>query len=58
MNKRLISKGPSVHEYEVLDYDDDITDKELIDFCDPDNYGGKVSRMEDYSLAVVNVYID
>ena len=51
-----IGKGYGYEEYKVYNYAG-MTDEEIIDKCDYNNFGGKVTRYEN-GYAIVKVYID
>lgn len=57
MIKKRVYKGRTVHEYEVSDYPLGTLDYDIIKFCDPGNFGGKVVRTS-ATTAKVWVYVD
>ena len=58
MKKTLVDTNRRTREtYKVTGMVTNRTDAELIDFCDINNFGGRVKRYGDY-VAYVTVYID
>jgi hypothetical protein len=57
MKKKRVYKGRTVHEYLVEDYPDGTLDFDIIAYCDPGNFGGRVVRTSATS-AKVWVYVD
>lgn len=50
-----INSGYGYDEYKVYNFED-MTDEQIIDRCDRNNFGGRVTRYDGY--AIVKVYID
>lgn len=48
-------RGYGYNEYKVVGYEG-MTDKEIVNKCDPNNFGGRVNRYNGY--AIVKVYVD
>ena len=57
MKKSRVYKGRTIHEYIVSDYPDGTLDYDIIQFCDPGNFGGRVVRTS-ATTAKVWVYVD
>jgi hypothetical protein len=58
MKKTLVDTNRRTREtYKVTGMVTNRTDAELIDFCDINNFGGRVKRYGNY-VAYVTVYID
>ena len=55
LKKRLVKNG-AVARYEVEGNLDHLTNQEILDLCDLNNWGGQVYRLE--NGAVVDVYTD
>jgi hypothetical protein len=53
--KEFYNRGYGYNEYKVVGYEN-MTNDEIIDKCDPNNFGGRVNRYDGY--AIVKVYID
>lgn len=56
MKKEIYGKGCGYDEYKVYGYEN-MTDEEIIDKCDANNFGGRVTRYSN-GYAIVKVYID
>lgn len=50
-----IGGGYGYDEYKVYNFED-MTDEQIIDRCDRNNFGGRVTRYDGF--AIVKVYID
>jgi hypothetical protein len=57
MKKTFVERRPTIEVYKVTGIVINRTDAELIDFCDINNFGGRVRRYGNY-VAYVTVYID
>ena len=57
MKKTFVERRPTIEVYKVTGIVINRTDAELIDFCDINNFGGRVKRYGKY-VAYVTVYID
>ena len=57
MKKTFVERRPANEVYKVTGILINRTDDELIDFCDSNNFGGRVKRYGKY-VAYVTVYID
>jgi hypothetical protein len=57
MKKKRVYKGRTVHEYVVEDFPLDTLDFDIIRYCDPGNFGGRVVRTS-ATTAKVWVYVD
>jgi hypothetical protein len=57
MKKTFVERKPTIEVYKVTGAVVNRTDAELIDFCDINNFGGRVRRYGNY-VAYVTVYID
>lgn len=57
MKKKRVYKGGTVHEYVVADIPDGTVDYDVIHYCDPGNFGGRVVRTS-ATTAKVWVYVD
>lgn len=58
LEKEQIYKGYTIHEYKVRGYVRDLGDRDIINFCDDGNFGGRVVRFPSGYLAHVYVYVD
>lgn len=63
MKAKQIHKGRTIHEYEVTLTERELdkkpwTDQEIIDFCDPGNFGGRVLFFPHDNHYQVWVYTD
>ncbi len=56
MKAQIIRYGKSIDEYKVTDFEG-MTDTEIIDACDRNNWGGNVFKFTD-GTAKVQVYKD
>ena len=56
MKKEFYGSGYGYTEYKVFDYEG-MTDSEIINKCDPNNFGGRVAKYSN-GYAIVKVYID
>ena len=57
MKKTFVERRIGNETYKVTGVVNNRTDNELIDFCDINNFGGRVKRYGDY-VAYVTVYTD
>ena len=57
MKKTLIERNIGKETYKVTGIITNRTDVELVDFCDNNNFGGRVRRYGNY-VAYVTVYTD
>jgi hypothetical protein len=57
MKKTFVERKQTIEVYKVTGIVINRTDAELIDFCDINNFGGRVKRYGNY-VAYVTVYID
>jgi hypothetical protein len=57
MKKTFVERRIGTETYKVTGIVSNRTNDELIDFCDANNFGGRVKRYGDY-VAYVTVYID
>lgn len=57
MKKTFVERRPANEVYKVTGIIINRTDDELINFCDINNFGGRVRRYGKY-VAYVTVYID
>lgn len=57
MKKTFVERKPTIEVYKVTGAIINHTDVELIDFCDNNNFGGRVKRYNKY-VAYVTVYTD
>jgi len=56
MKKVWLRQEIGTQTYRVEDIDHPMTDEELIDYCDPNNWGGRVRQYG--AEAIVTVYTD
>ena len=57
MKKTFVERRIGIETYKVTGIVSNRTNDELIDFCDSNNFGGRVKRYGNY-VAYVTVYID
>lgn len=56
MTKTFIKRGLSYYDFEVDNIPEGTTPEEILDFCDPNNFGGDVHQYG--TKAYVTVYFD